>query len=143
MWHGYFGLENLNLNSGQRQTLISELRTLGPASDSQPARLNHWRTRLDGEAVIFEALFSESNLTVAKFKQQMADIFSVDPAMISHSTINISFDGGNTPVVTFTRSGTDQIRVALFGDVGATWQQSGNECRGYLKANQAEWEENE
>ena len=65
---------------------IDELKALGPASDPQPARLNHWCTRLDGEAAIFEALFNEDNLTIARFKQRLGNIFGVGPGTIDHST---------------------------------------------------------
>ena len=114
-WHGYIGIENLNLNDTQRGELIQALRSLGPSSDPQPARLCHWRTRLDGEAAIFEALFDESNLTVAKFKNRLGSIFGVDPAAIDHSIITRHFSEGNTPVVTFSYLGTDYLRFAPFG----------------------------
>ena len=140
--HFYLGIENINLNASQKQTLITELKALGPASDPQPARLCHWRTSLDGDAVIFEALFNENNLTVARFKQRLGAIFGVDPETINHSTNQLDFAGFGTPVVTFSRGGTDYLRFALFGGVGATWMESGDECRGYLKANQEDWEEN-
>jgi hypothetical protein len=142
-WHGYLGIENLNLNASQRQTLVEELKALGPSSDPQPERLCHWRIRLDGEAAIFEALFNEDNLTVARFKQRLGAIFGVDPAAINHTTITSHFAGGNTPVVTFSRAGTDYLRFALFGGAGVSWQQSGDECRGYLAAYLAEWDEEE
>jgi hypothetical protein len=140
MWHGYIGIENLNLNASQRQVLINELKALGPGSDPQPARLCHWRTRLDGEAAIFEALFNEDNLTVAKFKDRLGTIFSVDPVTIDHSTTIFHFADGDTPIVVFSRSGTDYLRFALFGGSGATWMESGHECRGYLATNRNEWE---
>lgn len=135
-WHGYFAVENLNLNTAQRATLIDALRQLGPKSDPQPARLNHWRTRLDRQAAIFEALFNEGNLTIARFKQRLGAIFSVDPATIDHATQQTQFG----PVVTFSRSGTDYLRFLLFGGVGASWMKSGDECRAYLAVNAAEWE---
>lgn len=138
--HFYLGIENLNLNAAQRQTLVDALKALGPASDPQPARLCHWRTRLDGDAAIFEALFNEDNVTIQAFKNRLADIFSVDPATIDHATVTQHFAGGDTPVVTFSRLGTDYLRFALFGGAGATWMESGNECRGYLALNKAEWE---
>jgi len=142
-WHGYLGIENLNLNDNQRQTLITELKALGPDSDPQPARLCHWRTRLDGQAAIFEALFNENNLTIAKFKNRLGTIFGIDPATIDHATVTWHFAGGDTPVVTFSRGGTNYLRFALFGGTGATWMQSGNECRGYLAANRDDWEESD
>ena len=141
MRHFYIGIENINLNAIQRQALINELKSLGPASNPQPARLCHWRTRLDGEAAIFEALFDEDNLTIAKFKQRLGIIFSVDPSTISHSTLQKNYAGFGTLVVTFTRGGTDYLRFALFGGSSAFWVQSGDECRGYLKINQDEWSE--
>lgn len=139
-WHGYIGVENLALDAAQRQTLIDVLRALGPAADPSPARLNHWRSRLDGEAAICEAAFQESALAVATWKSRLGTIFGVSPAMIDSASINQSYAGGTTPVVTFGYSGTDYIRVALFGDLAAAWMESGDECRGYLAFHRGEWE---
>jgi hypothetical protein len=139
-WHGYFGIENLALNDNQRSTLVQALRALGPASDPQPARLCHWRTRPDGQAAIFEALFDEDVLTIQAWKVRLAALFDVDPGTVDHALVTAHFAGGDTPVVTFSRGGTDYLRVALFGGVGATWPDSGDECRAYILANLAEWE---
>ena len=139
-WHGYIAIENLNLNAAQRVTLIAEIQALGPASDPQPARLNHWRTRLDGEAAIFEALFNEGNLTINRFKQRLGSIFGIAWNTIDHSVQNITFDTRTTPIVTFSRGGTNYLRVAAFAGTGATWAQSLLECAAYLAANAAEWE---
>lgn len=134
--HCYIGTENLNLNATQRDTLIAALKALGPASDPQPARLNHWRIRLDGEAVIFEALFNTDNISVQAFKNRLANIFSVDPDTVDDATQQTAYG----PAVTFSRGGTDYLRFLLFGGAGATWQESGDACRAYLIANAAEWE---
>ena len=139
-WHGYLGVENLALNATQKATLVAALRALGPATHPSPACLCHWRTRLDGEAAIFEALFNEDDLTVTRFKNGLAAIFGVAADSIDHAISNASFASGSTPVVTFSRTGTDYLRVALFGGVGADWNESRDECRGYLAANMAEWE---
>lgn len=136
IWHGYIGIENLNLNDSQRQMLIAELRRLGPAFDLQPARLNHWRTRLDGEAVIFEALFNENNLTAARFKQWLGDIFGIDSSTINHQTQQTQ----HGPVVTFSRGGTDYLRFLLFGGQGSAWSESGDQARAFLVANQSKWD---
>jgi hypothetical protein len=146
MWHGYFAIENLNLNASQRQTLVQALRALGPAADDQPAHLCHWRTRLDNEAAIFEALFNEDNVTVQAFKNRLGAIFGVDPGSIDHATQRVTFAARQTAVVTFSRSGTDYVRVAFFGYGGGswpTWEQSRVECVAYLAANAAEWESEE
>jgi hypothetical protein len=139
-WHGYFGIENLNLNASQRATLVNALEVLGPASDPQPARLNHWRVRLDDDAAIFEASFARTNLTIPQFKQWLGTIFGVDPGTIDHRHNLQHYAGGDTLIATFARSGTDYLRFALFGGITTTWNQSGDECRGYLAANISEWE---
>jgi len=143
MWHGYFGIEDINLTDNQRDTLIGVLKNLGPDAHPSPACLNHWRTRLDGDAAIFEALFDESLLTVDSFKARLANIFDVDPATIDDDLTVFHFGDGNTPVVVFSRSGTDYLRLALFGGVGATWMESGDECRAYLSLYSELWDEPE
>lgn len=140
MIHRYLGIENLALDDAQRKTLVDALKALGPASDPQPARLNHWRTRLDNQAAIFEALFQESALTIAAFKNRLAAIFGVEPDTIDHATVMRHFADGDTPVVTFSRNATDYLRVALFGGMDCTWMESGDECRGYLALYRDEWE---
>lgn len=140
VWQGYFGIENLGLSGAQRATLIDALKALGPAADPQPARRCHWRTRLDGEAVILEALFDGDELTVARFKERLAAIFGVAVVGIGHAVQQRTFAGGVTPVVTFGYGGTERVRFALFGGVDASWQESGDECRGYLGLNAAEWD---
>jgi hypothetical protein len=115
---------------------------MGPRNDPQPAYNNHWRTRLDNQAAIFEANFLEDNLTIQRFKEILGNIFNVDPDTIDHDTNQVSFSpGGNTPLVTFIHGGQNKIRVALFGGVGAAWQGSRREVLGYIKANLEDWEE--
>ena len=144
MWHGYFAIEDLNLTDAQRDTLVDVLKALGPGADPQPARLNHWRTRLDGQAAIFEALFDEDKITVDAFKTRLAAIFQVDPATIDHAINTQVFHTLSTAVVTFSRTDTDYLRVAFFGYDGSawpSWPESGAECRAYLAVGAAEWEE--
>jgi hypothetical protein len=144
MWHGYFGIENLGLNPAQRDLLVDALRLLGPASDSHPARLNHRRARLDGQAVIFEALFDENDLTVDAFKVRLGSIFGVAPATIDHAVTRVTWHHLESAVVTFSRSGASYLRVVFFGYNGArwpSWKESRLEALAYLAANAAAWEE--
>ena len=140
-WHGYFAIEDINLTDNQRDTLIAVLKNLGPATHPSPACLNHWRTRLDGDAAIFEALFNDAMLTVDAFKDRLGAIFEVDPATIDHTLTIYHFGDGDTPVAVFSRNGTDYLRMALFGGPAATWQESGDECRAYLALYAEQWEE--
>ena len=139
-WHGYFAIEDLNLTDAQRDTLIGVLEKLGPDTHPQPACLNHWRTRLDGDAAIFEALFNEDLLTVDAFKDRLAAIFNIDPESIDHTLTIFHFGPGSTPVAVFSRNGTDYLRMALFGGPDATWEESGDECRAYLALYAEQWE---
>jgi len=143
MWHGYFGIEDINLNDAQRDTLVDVLRRLGPDTHPSPACLNHWRTRLDGDAAIFEALFDEDLLSIDAMKERLAAIFNINPATIDYTLTIFHFGTGNTPVAVFSRNGTDYIRMALFGGVGADWMESGDECRAYLTLFADQWEEAE
>jgi len=142
MWHGYFAVEDLNLSATQRETLIGQLKKLGPPNSPKPHYRNHWRVRLDGRAAIFEALFNENALTVDAFKQKLGALFGVDPDTIDHSVIMRDYagNGSRTPIATFSRGGTDYLRFAAFAGVPSDRSESGDECRAYLAANAAEWE---
>ena len=143
MWHGYLGIENINLNDNQRSALVDALQALGPASDPQPCMLCHWRFSLDSGKAIFEALFQESALTIDAFKDRLGTIFGVGPATIDHTLSNVTFAERSTPVAFFSRGGIDYLRMALFGGTGATWEQGRIEVLAYLAASRAEWEETE
>ena len=144
MWHGYWGIENLGLSAEQRAVIVGELREMGPAADPSPARLNHWRTRLDGEAAIFEALWDEEKITIEAFENRLGAIFEVNPDSIDHATQRVTLAVRETAICTFSRNGTDYLRVAFFGYPGGedwpTWNESGDEARAYLLANLEEWE---
>ena len=141
--HVYFGIENLALNDTQRGELVDALRKLGPLTHPSPACLCHWRTRLDGQAAIFEALFNEDVITVQAFKNRLGNIFEIDPDSIDHNVNLVTLDVLQTAVVTFGRNGTDYLRVAFFGYNGTdwpTWEQSNVETLAYLAANRDLWE---
>ena len=136
----YFGIENMNLTNPQRSTLVTALQALGTRNGSpQPAERNHWRIRPDNDAVIFEAMFDEDNLTIAAVKAFLAAAMSVSAATISHATQQPQY--GLT--VTFTHSATDQLRMIAFGHDGGwpDWSASGDAARAYLAANAAAWGE--
>lgn len=138
----YFGIENLNLTNPQRTTLVTGLQALGVNNNSvQPAERIHWRVRTDNNAIIFEALFDEDNLTIAAIKARLATIFGVAVGTISHSTSQTAYG----LVVTFTHSAQQKIRMVAFGHNGSvwgTWVDSNAAARAYLAANAAAWGEN-
>ena len=141
MWHGYMIVENLNLNQAQAAELWQTIMSKGEANESQyPQFRNHWRLSLDNTKGIFEALFNQDNMTVEWFKEQLGNIFGVAPSTIDDTLQNVTFVTRTTPVVIFSRTGIDYVRFAVFGNVGATWEQSRIEVLGYLAANIEEWE---
>jgi len=140
-WRGYFLIENLGLNASQRAILVDELRRLGPGTHSQPSHLCHWRTRLDNDAAIFEALFNSDHLTIQAFKSRLAAIFSVPVGNITHSASTASYSAGNlSNVVVFSYNSIARLRVILFGTNTGNYDQSHSEVLGYLFLNQAEWD---
>ena len=141
-YHVYFGIENINLNATQKSQLIVALKALGPATHPKPCMLNHWRVRLDGNAVFFEALFDETKITVQAFKNYLGTIFGINPALITSANTTQHFGGHSTLVVTFTYNAVNYLRVALFGYAGGwpSYAFSHDEVLGYLKLNQMAWE---
>lgn len=139
-WHGYFAIENINLNASQRQTLRNEVIGFFQEHQQptrQPAELLHWRLSLDATKVILEAKFDDALLTVNRFKTFLGNVFSIDPATIDH---NITTPGNNT-VMTLSRNGTDYLRFALFGGVNSTYDESHITVLVYLDNNREEWDE--
>jgi hypothetical protein len=141
--HVYFGIANLALNDTQRAALVAVLNDLGPLNNPQPCENNHRRVRLDGDAAIYEALWNEDTITVQTFKDRLGDIFSIDPATITHAVNLVTFSARETAVVTFSRNGTDYLRVVFFGYAGngnwPTWDESRVEVLRYLANNAAAW----
>lgn len=123
----------------QKQTLLAALQQLGPQNDSRPAHRNHWRIRLDNDAAIFEAMFDDSLLTAAQFRQRLASIYGVAVAQVTSSTSNPAVG----TVLTLSYQSVHRLRVVLFGGVNATYQESGDAARAYLAANAAAWGDDE
>jgi hypothetical protein len=136
----YFGMESLNLTAGQRNTLVTELQSLGNDNNSPfPNLRNHSRVRPDNLAVIFEADFDESTITIAAIKQRLATIFNVAVGTITHSVIDVSYG----KVITMIQGGQNRIRMVCFGmsagGVWPGWSASNAAARAYLSANAAAW----
>jgi hypothetical protein len=136
----YFGIENLNLTAPQKQTLINGLLTIGAnESSNQPCERMHTRTRNDNDAVIFEALVNEDNLTLLAIRTRLANIFSVAVGTITTSTNQVANIG---LVVTFIHGGQNKIRMMAFGHNGSAWgttAQSRSAAQAYLAANAVDW----
>jgi len=132
-----YGIENLALPAQQKALLVDALRALGRNADPAPCRRNHWRVRLDEEAVIWHAAWDVSDWTIATMKARLAAIFGVAVGTITASTQSTQYG----PVVTFGRSGTNYLRAIVFGGVDCTWEQSHAAALAYLRDYAEQWEE--
>ncbi len=132
----YVGLEQINLTTPQRVALIAALRGLGKQADPQPSHINHWRPRLDGLAVIVEAEFDDSELTLSALKQWMANVFGIAPANIGNANTTNAYD----LLIVLSYQGVDRLRLLLFGGAGAGYAQSHDAVLSYLAANSTAWE---
>lgn len=144
-WRGYLGIENIALDAAQKASVVAALRKLGPKSHTSPARLMHWRTRLDGDAAIFECLFDADTITIESVKAFLATAVGVSPAVISDAVAFVTFGGQPTPVVTYSAGGTARLRVAVFAGLEqdgepTTWEQSHDAVLAYLAENRDAWE---
>lgn len=133
----YFAMENLALTAPQQQTLVDALKQLGPDSPS-PAKRNHWRVRLDGAAVIFEAEFDDSNFTAAALRQRLATIFGVPVAEVT----SVTSTPASGTLLTLSYQATPRLRCLIFGGANASYAESQQAARAYLAANSATWEPN-
>ena len=138
MTRQYYGIENLGLNATQKQDLIDGLKQLGSNQSPYPNYRNHWRPRLDNDAIIFEGKFNDSDWTVESVKNKLANLFGVDPATIDDSLQSTQYG----PVVTYSRNG-DKLRMIAFGGLLASWLESWEKVSAYLINNLEEWEQAE
>lgn len=137
--HIYFVVERQNIGIGNWNALIELFEAMGTKGSSMPASNLHWRTRLDGDAVIYESMFDTEEVSIAAFKQLLADEFGVLIADIEIVVDSDSYAGGTTTTWQFMYNAVNRFKVERFGGGGATWKQSGDECRKYLSINQEEW----
>lgn len=133
----YFYVENLGLAQAQKDTLVAELKTIGKRdSDNNPRYRNHWRVRLDNEAVIFEGVFDDANLSAVGVRNRLAAIFGVANTSITYATTQTAFG----PTVVYTYNAIARLRVGVFGGLTATYQESQAQVLAYLAANMAAWD---
>lgn len=142
-WHGYFVVERLNIGISNWNALIVLFEAMGTESSPIPAFNNHWRKRIDDNAVIYESMFDTSEVSISAFKQMLADEFGVPVEDIEDVQTEESYAGGTTIVWTFLYNAVERFKVERFGGSGSTWTQSGDECRGYLFFYRDEWEPEE
>lgn len=133
--------QDLSLTAPQRAALWQVIREIAGLDTGQPRDKAHGRLSLDGSLINFQGLFDEDDLSVAAFKQRLADEFGVDVGTIDSARADIEIGGYTSPFWTFSRLGTNYFRLAVMGGLSATLAESNAAMLAYLAANAAEWEE--
>lgn len=138
-WHGYFVVERGTIGAGNWATLLALFEAMGTHDSRFPACNNHKRTRLDGDAVIYESAFDSAEISLSAFKQLLADEFGVPVEDIDSSTSQDDYAGYGTTAWDFLYNAVSCFIVRRFGGAGV-WQESRAETLGYLRLYQNEWE---
>lgn len=138
-WHGYFVVERGTIGAVNWTTLQGLFEAMGTAGSDFPAHNNHKRPRLDGDAVIYESQFDTAEVSIPAFKQLLADEFDVDVGDIDHTIGSDDYAGYGTTVWEFLYNAVMRFTVRRYGG-GGTWDESRQECVGYLIANNVAWE---
>jgi hypothetical protein len=137
-WQGYFYIENLGLNAQQKSTLVSALQSWGQHNDApNPRDRNHWRVRLDGEAVIFEAVFEADNLTVPSLRSRLANLFGVNAEQITVVAIQNKYG----ELAVFSYNNVDRLRVGVFAGLQAGYAGSQAAAQQFIIDFATDWQQ--
>lgn len=141
--HTYFVVERLNIGIGNWSALVSLFDAMGTHDSTLPAHNTHWRTRLDGNAIIYESLYDSEEVSITAFKQLLANEFGVAIDDILHILSNEDYAGYGTTVWVFYYDsidiGKDRFRVERFAP-GGSWNDSREECIAYISTYAQLWE---
>lgn len=70
------------MDAEQWDALVSCIASMGENESPQPAYRNHCWTRTDGQAIIFEAMFDDEDLSTENLKNELSTIMLVDSSTI-------------------------------------------------------------
>jgi hypothetical protein len=135
-WQGYFYIENLGLTDLQSQILVEALKSWGLRNNAlNPRDRNHWRVRIDGKAVIFEAVFNADLLTPASVKTMLANIFGISENLVSFTTNQNAYG----EVAVFRYNNVDRLRLGVFGGRQAGYLQSQVAAQQFITNFSSDW----
>ena len=140
MWHGYCLNENLAMDASDWEQMLQAIQGLGPGFSSSPAEMNHRRMRLDGQAELYEALFTEQRISEDQWKVIIGAMIGKPPPQMELTRKIVSYNGYETPETTYGYGGTDYVTIRWFAGIGSAWMESGDECRAYLALFADQWE---
>lgn len=117
-WHGYILISHIppGWTVEQRDQAWGVMRGLGSQSNSNPAKINHSRLSLDNDALIIEAEFSETEITVNAVANAIGAALGINPAAAKNAT-----------------------EYTVFAE-GESWENSREAAALYIAANYADWD---
>jgi len=117
-WHGYVLVSGLppGWTHEQREIAWQALKRLGAQTAKSPAQINHIWQRLDGKALIMEALFDATEITRNCLVDTVAMALNVNPTAVNQ-----------------------RLEYTVFAP-GGTWKQSRLAAQAYLFDHQDDWE---
>jgi hypothetical protein len=138
----YFAIENISLDKEKKDKLVEALKALGANNSApQPSDRNHWRERLDGDALIFCALFDDRTIAPDAFADYLAKRLGIDKTEVSQAKTQPIYATTASDKISMAYHAVEYLRVLLFGGERGDAKKSNVEVLAYLKANAAAWGE--
>jgi hypothetical protein len=135
----YLGAENISLTQPQKDAFRATMSAIGPVGNTSTAEQMHWRSRLDGDAVIMRALFQDSDVTGAGLRSLLATALGIPAAQVASATTTFKYKDIPSVLLTMSVAGVDKMRFIRFAGMSATVTQANVEALAYLKLNAAAW----
>ena len=118
IWHGYAVIEiTTPLTNPQKVLVRDAILELGLQTDSHPERITQFRTSLDKQSALLE-VYIPARITKAQVVSKLANQLGISEITVS-----------------------DNSNFTIFGDLNASWQESGDNCRAFLATEKEFWEE--
>jgi len=137
--HFYFLIIS-HLTTAQTAGLLDKYSTITVADDPphNPCNAMHWRTRLDGQAALYEAFFNEAAVNPNGNRGRLVSAAGMTPNKINTATN----DGAYGPEQHFTHKDTDAalMDVIILGGDSTNWEESRQATLSYLADNSVEWD---
>jgi DNA primase catalytic subunit len=134
----YFYVEDLSLDSKDKNTIVDYIKSLGKKdadkNPKNPKNINHWRVSLDGKKAIFEAWWDESELVNSITSKLTA---TIDKSVPVENVSKITKQG--TEII-YTDKSVNKFKMLVFGGMSSSYEESQKQCQIFLYKNISDWE---
>ena len=119
---------------------LDNIKQLGRGANFQPQYTEIYRIRQDGQAAIFRALFTDSNLDPLACVSWLEGALSVSPLTLAGDTEEY-LHGANSYLVTVSGGKVALVKIIILGGLSVDPVASLIECIGYIQQSEAVWNE--